>query len=183
MPRLFADTSAIIKLYKTEPNSAAVRAVVPATAEIVVSPTLALEFRSAFAILERMGIVTPVDAITHVTTFTYHRAAYVEVPVSNAIISMAESLEERYGVSHGLRALDAIQLASAITAHSDQPLDAIVSTDDVQRAIAAAEGLIVLPETGDSHELTRHLSTQERWLLRLRTDSAKLSYWTLTIGN
>lgn len=144
MPRLFCDTSAVIKLYKTEPNSADVRAVVPSTADVVVSPTLALEFRSAFAIMERMGVVTPPDAAIHVATFAAHRTAYIEVPIDSGILTLAESLVDRYGVSHGLRALDAIQVASAMGANAE-PLDAMVTTDNTVRAVAIAEGLTVLP--------------------------------------
>lgn len=145
MPRLFVDTSAIVKLYKTEPNSADVRAVVPSSAEILISATLPLEFRSAFAVLERMRILTAGEASIFVSTFLSHRTAYVEVAISGSTLALAESLVERYGVSNGLRPLDAIQIAGAIMANALEPVDAIVSTDNALRSVAAAEGLTVLP--------------------------------------
>lgn len=145
MPRLFSDTSAIVNLYKTEPNSADVRAIVTAAAEVLVSPTLALEFRSAFAILERMAVISPTDAAAFVSAFASHRAANEIVPIGASLLSVAERLLDTYAVSLGLRPLDAIQVASALGAHGVDPLDALVATDSTMISVAIAEGPTIKP--------------------------------------
>lgn len=145
MARLFVDTSALIKLYRTEPDSADVQACMAQEDELVISQLALLEFRTAFATPVRMRLMSSRDANTYVSAFLSTLSRYTVVDIEPAIAARAALLLDTYAVSHGLRSLDAIQLASALSAHADQPLDALLTTDLAMATIATAEGLTVKP--------------------------------------
>lgn len=145
MARLFIDTSALVKLYRTEPETATVQAVIASEDELVISQLARLEFRSAFARLERQSAIAPADAANYVSGFIAAIGQYTVIPLTPAVAASAESLIAAHGVGRGLRTLDALQLACALEANAIQPLDGFVSTDNALRSVARAEGLTVLP--------------------------------------
>lgn len=145
MARLFADTSALIKLYRTEPDSAAVQACVTEDDDLIISQLALLEFRSAFAVHVRMRLLSSGDASTYVAAFLGTLSRYEVVDLEPAIAARASLLLDAYAVSHGLRSLDAIQLASALAANAAQPLDALLTTDQAMATIAVTEGLTIKP--------------------------------------
>lgn len=126
----YADASALVKLVRTEPETAALRAFVTgadlASCELALAevprairravgddPGLPLE-----RLLERAGEVLDAVAL---------------LPIDRAVLLAAGAFTEP-----GLRALDAIHIAAAIDA---TPLDAFVSYDERQAAAARLAGL------------------------------------------
>jgi len=59
--RLFLDTSVLIKLYHSEPNSSAVKEYVSSSDELLIARITPLEFRSAFYGLVRQN--RPADKV------------------------------------------------------------------------------------------------------------------------
>jgi uncharacterized protein len=126
----YADTSALVKLVKDEPESNALRAFF-ADADIVSSNLILTELgravRRAVAddpalsrelLLERAGAVVEAIGLR---------------PVDPPLLAAAGALEEP-----ALRALDAIHVASALDLH---PVDAFVTYDDRQAAAARLAGM------------------------------------------
>ncbi len=145
MARFYVDTSALFKLYRAEPNSAAVLACVSQQDTIVIAHTTPLEVRSAAYRLVRDGRVTRADAAAIVAAFESDLPSYVVVEPSSRVIGTASALLDAHGVTNGLRSLDALQLACALEAHATAPLDALLSTDVVLATVATMHGLTVKP--------------------------------------
>jgi predicted nucleic acid-binding protein len=145
MARLYIDTSSLVKLYRTEPDSAAVQAVIGSNDELVISDLARLEFRSAFARLERQSLIASADDANFVSGLNSAIGQCTVIALTSAIAGFAESPIVIHGVSGGLRRLDALQLTCALEAHAVQSINGFVSSDRALRAIAAAEGLTVLP--------------------------------------
>jgi uncharacterized protein len=140
---VFADSSAIVKLYVDEEGHEAVSAV-PALA---VSQLARVEVPAAFWRKHRLGELDPVDARVLTAEFEadYYGTAEEEprftvVGVTPGILDDAATLCAR----HPLRGFDAIQLASAMAVRLLDPAVATMAVYDLTlRAAAAAEGLAV----------------------------------------
>jgi len=145
LERGFADTACVVKLYRIEPNSPVVRMLLGSLSEVLIAQITPLEIRSAFAGLVRLGIISISDAAMYVNDFLADLIDYTVVPLDELVLFHAERLVNSYGVSHRLRPLDSIQLASALVAHQIEPLDALVTTDNSLSAVAHLEGLVVRP--------------------------------------
>jgi predicted nucleic acid-binding protein len=145
LARLFLDTSALIKLYRIEPDSPVIIAQIAPDDDLLLSGTTPLEVYSAFRGMERRGEITATVASAYIGMFELDRPKYNIQPVDSLLVPRATSLLNTHLVAHNLRLLDSLQLASALLAHSGDPLDALISTDNALRAAAAAEGLTVLP--------------------------------------
>lgn len=145
MARLFLDTSALVKLYRSEPDSPAVRACVSPADELLIAPIAPLEFHSAFFGLVRQRLIVPHEAASFLAAFAADRAQYVVLSPTDGTLRRAQSLLGAWAVNEGLRPLDSIQLASALEAHALMPLDGFVTTDAVLAAVARASGLAVRP--------------------------------------
>jgi len=140
---VFADSSALVKLYADEPGAAAVRK----HPHLVVCQLARVEVPAALWRKHRTGEVTAPDTAVLVADFEADYFGAVDEPprfsvvtVTAAIIDAAAHLA---GV-HGLRAYDAVQLASAL-AVSDVVPDGIefLGDDGALVAAAAAERLAV----------------------------------------
>jgi predicted nucleic acid-binding protein len=59
----------------------------------------------------------------------------------------ADELLMKHALTHGLRTLDALQLATSLAAHAARSLDYFVSSDRRLDGAAAAEGLAVIDPT------------------------------------
>jgi predicted nucleic acid-binding protein len=145
LARIFTDTSALIKLYRTEPDSLAVCGCILPTDDILISQLTPLEFRSAFYGLVRQGLLALAGAQSYIVAFQNDLPQYEVIPVEAKVFQEAERLLDTYAASEGLRPLDALQLASAIAEHSSNPLDTFVTTDQILARVAAAEGFTVKP--------------------------------------
>lgn len=138
---VFADSSAVVKLYVDEEGHEAVRAL-PALA---VSQLARVEVPAAFWRKHRVGELEAMDAGVLTAQFEadYYGTAeedprFTVVGVTPEILDDAATLCGR----HPLRGFDAIQLASAMAVRRVDPAVATMAVYDLTlRAAAAAEGL------------------------------------------
>lgn len=144
---VFADASAIVKLFATEPSADLVR---DETGPFAVSALTQVEVASALWRKHREGGMTAQDARVLVDSlqwalvdgrFTFGTAV-AEVAMSGGLLATAARLVAR----HQLRAGDAIQLASALAVRSVDPscTGFLVFAEHLADA-AAAEGFAVVP--------------------------------------
>lgn len=137
MPLFYADASALVKLVRAEPETRALRAYL-AGADLVASELVLAEVPravrraasrepalAAAPLLERAGEVLDALAL---------------VPLDRALLLAAGAIREP-----ALRTLDAIHVASAA---SVSPLDAFVSYDERQSAIARLAGMRAVAPDG-----------------------------------
>lgn len=133
----FADSSALVKLYADEPGADLVRAhasfVVSALARVEVPGALWRKQRTRELSEDDAGILTAAfEADWHDST-----GPFLPVVVSAAVLEGAAALTAR----HGLRAYDAVQLATAIAARSaGVEVTAFLCFDAELAAAAAREG-------------------------------------------
>jgi len=141
------DTSAITKHYHRETGSAKVDELLAAPGvRSVVSRLAVVEFHSAFAKKVRAGNVTEAEFRRITRRFrgdvTARRLHPVRLLVSH--FRAAELLIRRLGLTQNLRALDALQLAVALSLNEPARPITFVCADLALGAIAAAEGLTVV---------------------------------------
>lgn len=130
MAIFYADTSALVKLVRDEPESKALRAFL-ADADLVSSDLIMTEVPRAVRRAVADDPVLPRDLLLE------RAGALVEAialrPVDRPLLAAAGALEEP-----ALRALDAIHVASALDLH---PVDAFVTYDERQAAAARLTGM------------------------------------------
>lgn len=126
MPLLYLDSSALVKLVRAEPESAALT-VFTADAELVSCELALTELPRA---IRRAAPDDPSSLLEHAGDVL---DAVALLPLDRALLLAAGSFTEP-----SLRALDAIHLAAAIDA---SPVDAFVSYDERQSAAARLAGL------------------------------------------
>jgi len=114
----FFDTSALVKRYLHEKESARVRRLLQTGGAIFYQAFLApLEMTSALYRRHRSGEIPMGQLSVLLRSYAAHsHRDYFLVPYSESLIDLAETLISR----HPLRALDAIQLASALALRSAQ---------------------------------------------------------------
>ena len=142
---LFADSSAVVTMYADEPGRA------PLTAEmaIAVSQVTRVEVPAAIWRKQRTGELTADTAHSLSGDFAAdyygdHASAprFAVVPVTPAVLDEAARLT----AVHGLRAYDAIQLSSAMSARAVDPdCSQFASYDEGLRRAASTEGFRLLP--------------------------------------
>jgi uncharacterized protein len=115
---------------------------------LLVSVLAAVEVRSAVRRRQRVGDISGIDADSVIANLVQETGRIVEHPITAAAIAQATGLIDR----HGLRALDSVQLASAMIARSGLPqTDSLtfVASDLKLLESAQREGLLVWnPEGG-----------------------------------
>lgn len=111
---LFLDTSSLIKLYHEEADSEMMDNLVSSATKIYLSELTVLEFRSAIWKKFRTKEITEVIANGLITEFQNDYAEYSWIALDSDLISLAKNLLMTHG-GQGLRALDSIQFASALT--------------------------------------------------------------------
>jgi len=113
--KAFLDTSSLLKLYHNEPGTDTLIATLSQDVESIYLSELALlEFRSAIWKKTRTDEIDTDTANTVIACFQQDYAKFQWISVDNEIIQQAQELLMNYG-SAGLRTLDAIQLACALT--------------------------------------------------------------------
>ncbi len=142
---VFADSSALVKLYADERDHKLVRE----QGSLVVSALARVEVPAAIWRKHRMGELDPVDAAVLVAAFEadYHGSSQ-DQPRFGVVATTADILETaaRLVGVHSLRAYDAVQLASAKAAAEAVPDCRTVAVfDSTLRAAAAKEGFALLP--------------------------------------
>lgn len=142
----FADSSGLVKLYADEPGADDVRSL----PLLIVSQLARVEVPAALWRKNRMGELSASDTTVLLAAFEADYfgtdkdpGRFLVIAVTGALLDHAARLT---GV-HGLRAYDAIQLASAC-AVSAAVTDQVTFTafDKTLRTAAAAEGLGLLPD-------------------------------------
>lgn len=134
-----------MKLYADEPGHEEVRAV----ETLVVSCLARVEVPSALWRKCRSGELSDTDAAVLCTAFEIDYAGTSDIAPRFLVLGVPPSLLEdaaRQVAVHGLRAYDALRLASARAAReTDSSCDTFACTDVTLRAAAAAVGFALLP--------------------------------------
>jgi predicted nucleic acid-binding protein len=147
----FLDSSALAKLYHTEAGSAVVEELaLSATATVLISRLAVVEVQSAFAGKVRTGVISAGDAAGLRRRFLEDitSGAFRVVALTSNHYDQAGELIERHGASHGLRTLDSLQLAVALSLHRSSAIENFVTADKVLCKVAAVEGIPVIdPES------------------------------------
>jgi predicted nucleic acid-binding protein len=107
--RLFLDTSALVKRYVVEQGSSETIELVRRAELVGTSLVSRAEMAAALAKAVRLGLHRETGRKAH-GTFLSHWPFFVRIPVTEALVSRADSL----AWNHALRGYDAIQLASAL---------------------------------------------------------------------
>jgi uncharacterized protein len=141
----FLDSSAVVKLYADEADHERIRSL----SVRVVSQLARVEVPAAIWRKQRMAELTPAEAGLLVAAFEAdYFGAFGEAPRFIAVAASTEVLDmaARYTGTHGLRAYDAVQLATArMTAMADPECRTFAAFDKQLRTAAAAEGFDLVP--------------------------------------
>ena len=140
--KLFLDTSSLFKLYHKESDSDIIRQIFTDNKVFAsLSEISKLEFCSTVWKKVRTHEFTDVEAKTVTSLFETDFGKYSFTAVDNVIIEKARGLIEKYG-KEGLRTLDSIQLATAISLKHDCEL--FITTDKLLNNLFRHEALPVL---------------------------------------
>ena len=136
---LFYDSSSLFKLHVIERHSATVREWASEATDLAASRLVFVEIHSAVARRERSGVIAAAQA-------DQVRRDFAAMWEQIAAIDLDHALAAELCARRGLRALDAIHLAAALTVKAAEPAaDLAFCCFDAQlNAAAAAEGLRVL---------------------------------------
>ena len=136
---LYADTSSLLKCYLAEAHSADVLAWIGAADALATSRVTYPEAAAALARRQRQGDLTRAAMGQALRDLASRWRAFM-------LLDIAEIRAGGLALRHALRALDAVQLAAAVTLRDAVGPSGLAFTtfdDDLSRA-AVAEGLIVL---------------------------------------
>lgn len=141
----YADSSALVKLYADEAHCEAVRAL----RQLVVSQLARVAVPAALWRKHRDGHLDAADAGVLTERFAADYSGWRDTPPRFAVVAVGAALLEsaaNAAAVHGLRAFDAVQLASALAARAAEPeLASFAAFDRALRRAAATEGFAVLP--------------------------------------
>jgi predicted nucleic acid-binding protein len=136
----YIDTSALVKAYLLrEFGGDELEDIIEAGVGLAASRFTYVEFRAALAAARRAGRLTPFEHDRAVESFDGAWQSYAIVEFDEPVSSRAGTLAE----SFGLRAGDAVQLASVLELHRDTTV--IVAWDIQLRTAAHAAGVAVYP--------------------------------------
>ena len=138
---LYLDTSALVKLYIVEENSAQVRMAAAESDEIASNVIAYAETRAALSRRHRMKDIAGADFQRAKRAFERDWSHFSVLPVNLEIVRYAAELAERFG----LRAYDSVHLASADRLHREtgSPVS-FACFDDALNTAAASLGMRVL---------------------------------------
>ena len=137
---LYLDTSALVKLYVAETDSAMIKKLVDAAEMPSTSRIAYVEARAAFARKRRERAATLRDYRTVVEDFDNDWETFFIVDVSDALTKRAGQLAEKFA----LRGYDAVHLASAVIVGEQGNQAVRFACFDVKLSRAArGQGLIV----------------------------------------
>lgn len=141
------DSSALAKYYHTEDGSGEVERLVrlPNVMHLI-SRLSDVEIRSVFARKVRSGLISARDAAGLRRRFLEDISSGVfrVVALTNEHYESAGVLIERHGTNLGLRTLDSLQLAVALSLHRSNVAGCLVAADKVLCNAAHAEGMPVI---------------------------------------
>lgn len=143
MTAVFADSSALVKLYADEPGHGSVRAL----EQVVVAQIARVEVPAALWRKNRMGELSAGAAAVLVAAFEADWFGTEEGPRRFEVVRMSARVVEdaaRLAGVHGLRAYDAVQLATARAVRAvDESTERFVAFDRGLSSAAAAEGFTI----------------------------------------
>jgi predicted nucleic acid-binding protein len=143
--KIFLDTSSLIKLYFKEDGTSALEKIFldNVVSEVFVSEIAKTEFFSAIYKKLRTKDLLVQDADTILNAFVADEHKFSFISVDSQIISASQKFIGKYG-TNGLRALDAIQLASAYSVRDSIGLavsnDKLLNTFLLSEKIQVSEG-------------------------------------------
>lgn len=137
----YVDTSALLKVFVEEDGSAIVREHLARASRLATSALTYVEAHTALARRRHARDLTPVAHDAAVRAFNDGWERYYRLDVSEAVLGEAA----RLGARHGLRAYDAVHLASAVVLRARLGVEMTLSSwdDELDRA-AAREGFQLL---------------------------------------
>jgi predicted nucleic acid-binding protein len=114
--KIYLDTSTLFKLYHQEIGTEEIDDFFATTAiiKIYISEIAKIEFISTVWKKIRMAEILEADGLEIIALFKEDLKKYDVIPIDVSILELAEVLFSKYGRG-GLRTLDSIQLASAIS--------------------------------------------------------------------
>lgn len=142
---VFADSSALVKLYADEEDADVVRALT----NVVVCALARVEVPAALWRKQRMGDLDPAQA--QILTAAFEADIFGTATTSPAFTSVeisSDILDAAAGscATHGLRAYDAVQLSTALAIRRADPACTVFAAFDRQlRHAAAAEKFALVP--------------------------------------
>lgn len=138
--KLFLDTSSLFKLYHQEVDSGVTEAVftLNIVSVIFLSDLTKVEFESTVWKKVRTQDITELQAKTLLESFESDFGKYSFVQIDNIIIEQARNLLAKHG-SKGLRALDSIQLSTAVSLK--RRADLFISADKLLSSFFEQESL------------------------------------------
>lgn len=147
MAEHFYDTSAAVKHYRAELGTAKIDSLLAdAAARHYLSTLGVVEAHSVFARLVRMGQITAAEfqrlrgrLLADIASGLWHI-----IQITPADFQQAQQFLVRHATTRGLRTMDALQLAVALSLHATSPIDDFVCADVNLCLIAATEGLTAL---------------------------------------
>lgn len=139
MPHFF-DSSALAKLFIIEAGSAGVADIFQRSDEVLVSSIALLEVRTA---IRRRELEGDLNAATAIQALRRLEAALTQATVLH-VCDLPDALVEHVIDTHRSRALDAIQLASAIHLRGSRQPTVFVSADGRLLRSALAEGFVTV---------------------------------------
>ena len=142
---VFADSSALVKLYADEPGHERIREV----SNLVISQLARVEVPSALWRKQRLGELDADAARLLTSAFEADWSGTEEEPPRFSVVTPTVAVLDgaaRLCAVHGLRAHDAVQLASALAVRDAVPeCQTFAAFDRQLRAAAAAEGFTPAP--------------------------------------
>jgi predicted nucleic acid-binding protein len=152
----FADSSALVKRYADEDSADVVRGL----GLLVVSALARVEVPAALWRKHRVGELAAEDASVLVAAFEAEWFPAADEEPRFHIVGVTPSILDdaaRLAAAHGLRAYDAVQLASAVATRAAVPEGIVFAAFDRElRAAAAAEALRLVPmQNGESPSQAR----------------------------
>ena len=141
----FADSSTLVKLYIDEAEHEAVRSL----PGLVIAQLARVEVPAALWLKRRMGVLSDDEARLLALDFQADYSGTAQEPPRFAVVSVTTAVLDaaaRYTAVHGLRAYDAVQLATARAARSADPdCTRMAVFDKTLRAAGATEGFELVP--------------------------------------
>lgn len=107
---VYLDTSALVKRYIAEPGSQLVQHILQRHRPVGISRIAYVEAHAAFARLKNEKVLSRGDFESAAGAFDSDRDAFTWIEVRAEVVVSAKNL----AVTHGLRTLDALHLASAL---------------------------------------------------------------------
>lgn len=141
--KVLLDTSSLLKLYHHEEGTERLLELLSQNIEeIFLSELAILEFHSAIWKKVRTNEIEVTTAQTVLTFFQNDYVQFQWVRLDSKIIQQGRELLMKYGAG-GLRTLDAIQLASALTL-KEQPKIYFLTADQLLQSFFEQEGLTTI---------------------------------------